>query len=66
VRLQSIPGGSAEPGWGGSRDASSGSPIPAHRTDPWQGRVEVNLAGMAELSLDDLVERTVAVAEKLV
>jgi ADP-ribosylglycohydrolase len=43
----------------------TGRPIPAHWTDPWQGRVAVNLAGMAELSLDDLVERTVAVAEKL-
>ena len=27
------------------------------------GRVAVSLAGMGELSLDDLVERTVAVAE---
>jgi ADP-ribosylglycohydrolase len=44
----------------------TGRPIPAHWIDPWQGRVAVNLAGMAELSLDDLVERTVAVAEKLV
>jgi ADP-ribosylglycohydrolase len=43
----------------------TGRPIPAHWTDPWQGRVAVNLAGMAELSLDDLVERTVAVAEKI-
>ncbi len=43
----------------------TGRPIPAHWTDPWQGRVVVNLAGMGELSLDDLVERTVAVAEKL-
>jgi ADP-ribosylglycohydrolase len=40
-------------------------PIPAHWTDPWQGRVAVTLAGMGDLSLDDLVERTVAVAEKL-
>ena len=40
-------------------------PIPTHWTDPWQGRVAVTLAGMGELSLDDLVERTVAVAEKL-
>ena len=43
----------------------TGRPIPAHWTDPWQGRVAVTLAGMAELSLDDLVERTVAVAERL-
>jgi len=43
----------------------TGRPIPAHWTDPWKGRVAVTLAGMAELSLDDLVERTVAVAEKL-
>jgi ADP-ribosylglycohydrolase len=43
----------------------TGRPIPAHWTDPWQGRVAVSLAGMAELSLDDLVERTAAVAERL-
>jgi ADP-ribosylglycohydrolase len=43
----------------------TGRPIPTHWTDPWQGRVAVNLAGMGELSLDDLVERTVAVAERI-
>ncbi|MEM7091831.1 MAG: ADP-ribosylglycohydrolase family protein [Actinomycetota bacterium] len=39
----------------------SGRPIPAHWTDPWNGRIAVNLAGLGELALDDLVARTVAV-----
>jgi ADP-ribosylglycohydrolase len=41
----------------------SGRPIPEHWTAPWQGRVAVTLAGVGELRLDDLVARTVAVAE---
>ena len=43
-----------------------GKPIPSHWTQPWQGRVAVTIAGVGELQLDDLVDRTVAVAEKLV
>jgi ADP-ribosylglycohydrolase len=43
----------------------SGRPIPDHWTRPWRGRVAVSLAGVGELALDDLVERTVAVAERL-
>lgn len=43
----------------------SARPIPAHWTAPWDGRVAVTLAGMAELTLDDLVARTVAVAQRL-
>jgi ADP-ribosylglycohydrolase len=43
----------------------TGKPIPDHWTDPWHGRVAVTLAGMDELALDDLVDRTVAVAESL-
>ena len=42
-----------------------GEPIPKSWTDPWQGRVAVTLAGQAELALDDLVDRTVAVAERI-
>ena len=42
-----------------------GRPVPASWTGPWQGRVAVTLAGVGELALDDLVERTVAVAEGL-
>lgn len=42
-----------------------GEPIPAHWTAPWQGRVAVTLAGVGELALDDLVNRTVALAERL-
>ncbi len=43
----------------------TGRTIPDHWTDPWNGRIAVNLAGIDELSLDDLVERTVAVAERM-
>ncbi len=43
----------------------TGRPIPEHWTAPWQGRVAVNLAGMGELSVDDLIARTVSVAERL-
>lgn len=39
----------------------SGRPIPEHWTEPWNGRVAVQLAGVGELSLDDLVTRTLAV-----
>jgi ADP-ribosylglycohydrolase len=43
----------------------SGRPIPDHWTAPWQGRVAVTLAGVGELHLDDLVARTVAVAQRI-
>jgi ADP-ribosylglycohydrolase len=43
----------------------TGRPIPDHWTRPWQGRVAVHLAGIGELIVDDLVERTVAVAHKI-
>ena len=43
----------------------SGARIPAHWTHPWGGRVGVNLAGMSELALDDLVTRTLRVANVL-
>lgn len=42
-----------------------GLPIAERWTQPWDGRVAVGLAGHAELLLDDLVERTVAVAQRL-
>jgi hypothetical protein len=42
-----------------------GKPIPALWSAPWQGRVGVSLAGFAELSLQDLVQRTLVVAENL-
>ena len=41
----------------------TGKPIPASWTMPWDGRVGVSLAGHSELQLDDLVARTMAVAE---
>ena len=43
----------------------TGLPIPAHWTTPWAGRVGVNLAGERELSLDELVARTVDVSRSL-
>ncbi|MBI3786235.1 MAG: ADP-ribosylglycohydrolase family protein [Deltaproteobacteria bacterium] len=42
-----------------------GKPIPAQWTTPWRGRVAVSLAGLDELRLDDLVNRTHAVAERI-
>jgi ADP-ribosylglycohydrolase len=42
-----------------------GITIPDHWTAPWAGRIGVSLAGMSELDLDDVVDRTVAVAEGL-
>jgi ADP-ribosylglycohydrolase len=43
----------------------TGKPIPESWTAPWQGRVGVSLAGYSELPLDELVDRTVAVAGTL-
>lgn len=43
----------------------SGREIPPHWTTPWNGRVAVSLAGVGELALDDLVDRTVAVARSM-
>ncbi len=43
----------------------TGRPIPEHWSAPWRGRVAVTLAGVGELHLDDLVARTVAVAERI-
>ncbi len=45
--------------------ALQGKPMPQHWTLPWQESVGVSLAGLAELQLDELVERTVAVAQTL-
>ena len=42
-----------------------GEPVPRAWTDPWQGRVAVSLAGQSELELESLVDRTVAVAERI-
>ena len=38
----------------------TGRPIPAEWTRPWAGRVQTSLAGTGELSVDDLIARTVA------
>ncbi|MGE4650589.1 MAG: ADP-ribosylglycohydrolase family protein [Myxococcota bacterium] len=42
-----------------------GKAIPDVWTAPWRGRVAVTLAGVGELSLDALVERSTAVAERI-
>jgi ADP-ribosylglycohydrolase len=42
-----------------------GKPIPEAWTAPWRGRIAVTLAGLGELDLDDLVERTAAVAKQI-
>lgn len=41
----------------------TGNAIPTAWTIPWAGRIGVSLAGYSELQLDDVVSRTVAVAE---
>jgi ADP-ribosylglycohydrolase len=38
----------------------TGRPIPSHWSTPWNGRVLTTLAGVGELSLDELVARTAA------
>ena len=43
----------------------TGRPVPPQWTDPWQGRVAVTLAGVGELALDDLVDRTIEVAKAI-
>ena len=43
----------------------TGKAIPASWTKPWQGRVGVTLAGFSELALDELVDRTLAVANSI-
>ncbi len=43
----------------------TGTPIPDAWTRPWDGRIGLGLAGFAEVQLDDVVARTVAVAEKI-
>lgn len=40
----------------------TGRPIPDHWSDPWAGRVQTSLAGVGELNVDDLIDRTIAVA----
>lgn len=42
-----------------------GSEIPKQWTEPWNGRVALTLAGYGEVSLEELVNRTVAVAETI-
>jgi ADP-ribosylglycohydrolase len=43
----------------------SGREVPPSWTEPWMPRVAVGLAGHSELTLDDLVDRTAAVADHL-
>lgn len=43
----------------------TGREVPSAWTDPWNRRVAVSLAGFGEVDLDELIDRTVAVAETL-
>ena len=43
----------------------TGNPIPDAWTRPWDGRIGVGLAGCAEASIADIVDRTIAVAESI-
>lgn len=43
----------------------SSAEIPDSWTRPWQGRIGVGLAGFAELELEDLTARTIAVAQDI-
>lgn len=43
----------------------TGQEVPAAWTEPWNSTVAVDLAGFSEFTLDELVDRTVAVAESL-
>ena len=43
----------------------TGAPIPDAWTRPWAGRIGVSLAGYTELQLDNVVDRTLAVARSL-
>ena len=43
----------------------TGQEIPDQWTSPWNGKVGVSLAGYSELALDDLVSRTLTVANRI-
>ena len=43
----------------------TGTPIPESWTRPWAGRIGLSLAGLGEAQLDNVVARTVTVAEKI-
>ena len=43
----------------------AGVAIPEQWTQPWNGLIRTNLAGIGELKLDDLVQRTLTVANQL-
>ena len=43
----------------------TGSPIPDAWTRPWAGRIGLSLAGFTELQVDEVVDRTVAVARSI-
>jgi len=49
----------------GSLWALQGQPIPVHWTQPWQGQVGLSLAGHDRIEIDELVARTVQVADTM-
>jgi hypothetical protein len=42
-----------------------GKPIPDAWTKPWNGGIAVTLAGLGELDLEELPDRTAAIAERI-
>ena len=42
----------------------TGRPIPSHWSEPWQGRIQTSLAGVGELHVDDLIDRTLAICQR--
>ncbi|MDX1572188.1 MAG: ADP-ribosylglycohydrolase family protein [Xanthomonadales bacterium] len=49
----------------GGLSGIAGNAIPAHWTQPWNGRIAVTLAGQEEWQLETLVEKTVNLARQL-
>ena len=43
----------------------SGRPVPAAWTEPWRGTVDIGLGGWGETSVQDLIDRTVVVANAI-
>jgi hypothetical protein len=44
----------------------AGAPVDEQWTRPWHGRIGTNLAGVGETTIEDVIARTLAVAERLI
>ena len=42
----------------------TGRPIPTHWSEPWQRRIQTSLAGVGEMQVDDLIDRTLAICQR--